>query len=277
MYALYNMLDVKTPVYALQAERMDFNQELKEKTSLLTEKGNFPMVEWMPTYIKVFLQKAWSRRGKDKYQVHQASYLLNNHEIERIKKEYQNQSGKQAKFISTNDITTSWLFTKNPKANNVMMAVNLRPRLDVLKNSPAQGNLAENYVAIQLLKKQDLQTPEAVRLSVNQCLNQKGHMKIPSEAETKQYLHGIHTNWVSFYKSIQISQSLKMISCEPVIDLIFLNLPLGFRMPMDEVLISYKCNDQDTVLWIASCAGALNEKMLDQDPMTGKKLHYLYL
>lgn len=210
---------------------------------------------------------------KSKYKVKQACYKVNLTQIDQVKKEYlmrRSDEFNDPAFISTNDILTSWFFTKNKKADNIMMSMDLRRRLSILHE-----NLAGNYLGVKCLKKYDIKYPENVRKAVDNTFGKNlGYASIPNFKDSTKYLWGLHTNWTSFYKPLVIDETLELENCQPMLQFNFPQI-MGMEMPLNEILISYRSNDDEITVYILNGAGAITEEDLDRDPMLSEKLYWV--
>ena len=105
---------------------------------------------------------------------------------EKIKNEYKSVNPESNKFISTNDILVHWMFSFNKKADWVIVAVDMRPRLESLKKS--KSFLAGNYLACPALRPEDISSPENIRTAMNDIFAKKynnGYLDLPT---TKQLM-----------------------------------------------------------------------------------------
>lgn len=200
IYRLYNMLDRLTPVYELDRNSsIHFMKQLAEKTSLAARSGEDPRRAhakrmWIPYLIKSLSR----RKNKNKYNHQIFSFKINPEKIKKVKLEYNTQTS----YVSTTDILTSWVYSFNPKADNIRIPIDLRPRLDCLKT-----NLAGNYLCAAYLRSEDIKTPLDVRMSLtSRLVKQFGqtYTKYGTFTDFRKYPYGTVTSFNKFYRKLNL-------------------------------------------------------------------------
>ena len=199
IFTLLHMLDDTSQISRLSPERYHYNcwnnQELFEETNLCDDKKE--EITWkVEKASKVGCAvKSWTRRNKG-YKNRVFYYKVDRDSVNKVKDNFRKEiSAKQEdpskkdenelnntnsdqenlltpdpnfqlplEFISTNDILTSEYFKLNSKANNILMSVDLRFRLESLKT---KYNLAGNYSSSLLLSDEDVKSALGVRKKVN--------------------------------------------------------------------------------------------------------------
>lgn len=275
LYNLFNMLDSKTLPRALDRQSINpktFLKEQAEFTKLLKADGKDFLEDFDGiSFMAPFFMKSISRMmNKQKYKPKIWNFKVNNDEINRIKSIYNNQVLRQ--FVSTNDILTSWLFCKNPKANFIQSAVDLRGRL------PSVGHdKAGNYLTLMLLDNKDIQSPLKLRELIKHRLSAQdksnpSHATFPGYKTIKTYIGGVSSNWTRFYKSVGL-EGLTLDMSTPFADEAALIFRMaGIDLAMEDNVIVFKCNDNETAVYIMSGSGKITDEDLLSDPMLAERL-----
>ena len=99
-----------------------------------------------------------------------------------------------------------------------------------------------------------------------------GHQSKAPLLAQKSYPGGFSTNWTAFYKPIKLN-GLKLELQVPFYDVSFLNMKLfGLPIAWEDNIIIFKCNDEDTGVYILSGTGKITEEKLKNDRMFLEKL-----
>ena len=116
------------------------------------------------------------------------------------------------KFVSTNDILTSW-FLKSDKLTFGIMAVNMRGRMTGITNT-----LAGNYEYSLHYFPQQYSTPLGIRKAlVNKAGLRTSRSDFSSVFERLRTRHGLVTNWASVHQDL-VLPGCKQIVHMPIID-----------------------------------------------------------
>ena len=277
MYALSNMIATDAEVKALNRNPLEHLDEINKFTCLSNESGG-DIVKDMggPGLMVPYLMKSISRQGKEKYKAKMFNFKVNEEEVQRYKDLY----NKDDKFVSTNDILTSWLFKKNEKANFIQLAVDLRGRCPSLTH-----DLAGNYLNLILLDNKDIQTPMGIREKINLRLsgpskfetfpNSKDttiHQALPGYKEVRKYCGGISSNWTRFYKSMRIDGLDHVFSCPFHDDQDLVVKMMGIEFTMEDNIIIFKCNDDEYGCYVFTASSRITGEDLKSDPMVGESI-----
>ena len=269
MYNIFNMLDPNCQPRTLDRTSVLYGKEIYKHTSLCGKNGKDTMMSDMFSTIAPMLMSAYGRSGNKKYTTQLYNFRINNEELNRVKEEYKDQEFPGS-FVSTNDILTSWLFTKNPKADFVQMAVDARKRIPILEN-----DLAGNYLLLAYLRKTDLASPIACRKLVQKrTCNKTGkdYQTMPTFSELRKYCGGISTNWSSFYKSFKLN-GLDLVSQTPFFDQGLIGQRfMGMDTLCEDNIIIFKANDKETGVYIFTGSAKISKEDLENDPMTNGRL-----
>jgi len=273
LYQVYNMLSLDKEPISLQMERIPYEDALKNETSFVCEDGKPFLDAFFGAHMMPFIRKSLHRARVNydgRYDFLNWIYKLDQTEIKKIKDQHSNAD---VPFISTNDIIVSWLFNFNKKADNVVVAADLRERLTHLKSSNrGEEFLAGNYVITPTLRHDDIKTPAAVRIALKDIFEKKtngsGHLKIPSGPELMKYNTGMSTNWCKFYKKVTIP-GLKLEMCVPH-QAIKLEKFMGVIPCCEEGVIVFQMNDNDIGLFIMAGSGRITTQRLEQSAIVGE-------
>ena len=131
-------------------------------------------------------------------------------EIQKIKDSHHEiqcmSCGKNANWVSTNDIITSWIKEIIPKADNIMLAINCRNRVEGIED-----NDAGNYLTCPFLTKHDLETPLNVRAWMNKVTRSGNNYPKLNYSDFKHFMGGVHTNWSRFYHDVTVDGFKQLI------------------------------------------------------------------
>jgi len=281
LYQVYNMLSFDKNPVALQRDRIPHAKELSEKTACVTKDGGDFLEGFFGAHMMPFLKKSIHRARVNydgRYDSHNWMYKLNQAEIQKIKD--QHSASDNCPFISTNDIITSWLFKFNKKADHVVVAADLRERLDSLKSCNRNGinggapYLAGNYIVAPFLRHDDLQSPENVRMALADVFDKKtngeGYLEMPTGRQLMKYNTGMNTNWCKFYQSVKIP-GMRLNMCCPHFDW-KVEKYMGVIPCMEEGVIVFKMNDDDVGLFIMSGSGRITTEKLEASGILGEAL-----
>ncbi len=239
-YKLYAMLDRNTDVRKLDAVRNHYY--IKLATAKLNGDNDTyeyffdPIVffNFMKTLIfrptpKVAIHRIsndWIRMQKNIFIENENKKTTTNNDNDNV-----NQS---VKFVSTNDILTSWYFNF-VRCDVGCMAMNLRDRLEGIT-----ADMAGNYEVLVGYQPQDYVTPDLIRKSI--ALQRRcGSEKLPTRFETlftKSKL-SILSSWVTFYKDVQLEQCSQQIHlpCVENKNMVSDNLGVIFRPNANELAL----------------------------------------
>ena len=267
MYALFNMFDEDTEAYSLKVERQQnyINESIKT-TNLVDKNGTDYRTAYRKKVILPLILKSFSRKNKDQYNMHYSVWKVNSDKIKEIKARYEDPVNNR--YVSTNDVITSWFFNLNPKSDNVLMAVNLRSRLKEILDDKMAGN----YLTLVPFRKDDITTPLACRKKLNYVFSKDppGYIELPTLAEQRKYLYGLTTNWCSFYKPLKIS-NLKMINVFPHF-VVSSSRIFGCNVAYEDGIVIFKMNDEEIGCSIITGSSKISEKLLDQQEILLEKL-----
>ena len=289
VYNIFNMLDDSNPnaIKTLDRNTIEYNDQLYKHTNLAGKNGRNLLLDFGVKDILPWLAKSYTRSGKAEYDVKLYNYKVNLDEVNKVKKEYENLAINQ--FVSTNDVLTSHFYQKNEKADYVNMNIDVRPRLMKYSfenegqnesenaSSPFHLDLAGNYVATLILRKQDLSSPLNIRKALNQkftkSTNKKtDHQKRPPYKVIRSYPCAVSTNWATFYKPVKID-GLELELQVPFFDEKSLDLrALGLKLCWEDSIIIFKCNDRDYGVYIITGSNKISEESLEGDVMFGERL-----
>ena len=282
-YNLWEMVSEDVEVRALNRESKEYNEEMYKHTNLCLKDGKDPMKKLPTLAMLPWMIKSYKRTGQEKYRNKVYNLVFNKEEINKIKNKYKGtnpSSSARGEWVSTNDILTSWLFSKNPKADYVLFAIDVRQRLKGF-----DLDLAGNYISIGMLRRNDHRKPTDVRNWINQNLTKKSSKikpqgvqgPLPTFNELKKYHGGVSTNWSTFYKSVRID-GLEHVFSTPWwghglwwIDDINMRV-LGMNVSMEDNIIIYKRNDEEVAGYIWTGSGQIDEEELLSDPMVLRRI-----
>ena len=277
-YNLWEMVSKDVKVRALNRESKEYNEEMYKQTNLCLKDGKDPVKKSPTLAILPWIIKSYKRTGQEKYRTKVYNFVFNKEEINRLKKFYEGtdpSSSARGEWVSTNDILTSWLFSKNPKADFVQFAVDVRQRLKGF-----DLDLAGNYIGIGMLRQKDHREPSDVRNWINQNLtknispnNPQGVQgPLPTFNDLKKYHGGVSTNWSTFYRSVRID-GLEHDFSTPWWDVNDIHKRvLGMNISMEDNIIIYKRNDEEVAGFIWTGSGRIDEEKLLSDPMVLRRI-----
>ena len=148
------MLDFKIEVFEISPVRVqDFEERMKNELSILPKGMSLQdyYKKIFGAYLPALIRKGFAQKWKGcKLQQHLLTFDMD--EIKKVKSKYNNK--ETGEFVSTNDVLVSWMREVVPKASNIMMAINLRERIESVKMTDGG-----NYLAAPILENADLETP----------------------------------------------------------------------------------------------------------------------
>jgi len=167
--------------------------------------------------------------------------------------------GKNANWVSTNDIITSWIKEIIPKADNIMMAIDCRGKLDSIGK-----NDGGNYVTTPFLSSSDLETPLQVRSFMNKVLRPNNKYQKLDKSDFKHFMGGVHTNLAKFYHHVE-PDGFKQLIHFPVVQI---EEKLGLRRLGIEInLVTFACNRDQLAGYVVS-----KRKDLSLEKLEGTKI-----
>ena len=247
---------------------------MQSTTSFVGKNGKAWTDQFYEASMGPFIKKSLYRQWKNKdgyYDCRGWMYKVDQKEIEKIKNEYK-LLAEPNKFISTNDILVHWMFSFNKKADWVIVAVDMRPRLESLKKS--KSFLAGNYLACPALRPEDISSPENIRKAMNDIFAKKynnGYLDVPTGKQLMKYNSGTSTNWCKFYKEVELP-GFKLEYCVPHFSTKFEKVS-GVIPTMEETIIIFKMNSVDIGVNVLSASGRITSEMLDdktKSPVLGE-------
>jgi len=270
VYKIWKMLAPEVEVTSLNPIRkQDFDQGLKSETSLLPEgctmeslysKLNSSVIPAM--LVKGFCQGVKGTTFKECFLKFDKKF------IEQEKAKYCDGT----KFVSTNDVLTSWfgnLIQKRnaPKFDNLMLAFDCRSRVPGVEQ-----NMTGNYITAPIMRKLDLETPKTVRNWINFVTEKGNSWKYPSYSEFRKFIGGINTNWVKFYHHVE-PKGLEQVIHFPVFADLDIRLGLGIPLGNELNIIIFKSGKEDISCYMYSrrddvtIEGLLREDMVEAQLM----------
>jgi len=213
LYHVWKMLDFKTEVFEISPVRVqDFEERMKNELSVLPQgmdlRDYYKKV--FGAYIPAVVRKGIAQKWKGcKLQQHLLKFDMD--EIKRVKSKYTNK--ETGDFVSTNDVLVSWMREVVPKASNIMMAINLRERIESVKMTDGG-----NYLAAPMLDNADLETPLTVRNWLKKRLVPGNETKVVTYDDFKKYSGGVNTNWSTFYHHVE-TDGWKQVCHFPVLNM----------------------------------------------------------
>lgn len=130
------------------------------------------------------------------------------------------------------------------------------------------------------LDKEDLKTSLSIRQKLNKLFQPKsenqpgdlGYQPIPSSSSKRKYLGGISTNWSAFYRPTKIT-GLDLETQVPFFDNENVEQKMfGLTIPMEDVIIIFRANDQDIGVYIMSGSSKIDVDKLASDAMYAGRL-----
>jgi hypothetical protein len=278
LYNIYNMINqdesnLSTQIRSLKIERQDYIQKAKQVTSVMGDDKNGHngeiMIQHQDSQQMPYIMKSISRQHKmDIYKPKVMNFRINKNEIERRKEEYSRKISNSdgIKFISTNDIITSWLFSMNSKADCNLMAINLRPRLNL------DNDLAGNYISAIYLNNDDTLSPINVRKRLNQILTPGTSQKVPNYKRFRANNGGVSTNWVSFYKKLDL-EGLEMKCQLPFFDENQLEEKfMGLSLTLEDNIIIFQADDDNIGAYVFTGSNRISKEMIMNSDMCKGKI-----
>lgn len=199
LYHVWKMLDFKIEVFEISPVRVqDFEERMKNELSILPKGMSLQdyYKNIFGAYLPALIRKGFAQKWKGcKLQQHLLTFDMD--EIKKVKSKYNNK--ETGEFVSTNDVLVSWMREVVPKASNIMMAINLRERIESVKMTDGG-----NYLAAPILENADLETPLTVRNWLKKRLVPGNDTKVLTYADFKKYSGGVNTNWSTFYHHVEM-------------------------------------------------------------------------
>jgi len=204
IYQIWKMLSFSEKVIHINPNRkQNFEEKLQEHFSMAPRGMSYSesQKETMNCWLKAAKKKGMAQKMK-KLEVKNYLLQFDLEEIKTIKSGYKSiqcmSCGKNANWVSTNDIITSWIKEIIPKAENIMMAIDCREKLDSIEK-----NDAGNYVTTPFLSSSDLETPLQVRSFMNKVLRPNNKYQKLDKSDFKHFMGGVHTNLAKFYHHVE--------------------------------------------------------------------------
>lgn len=267
-YQLCGMLDVNSSPKTIIVERIQDFKDISTDALGRTEE-----------IFYTSRQVSWGVTGTMMFKKTPEIFVkyLNSNWVEKQKEEFakniSSKAGKdisvEAKFISTNDILTSW-FSKLVKSDFTHMVVNFRERIPSVTHS--HGG---NYWKSILYQPPDYASPSLIRASLclpkedsaNDSVNRIAPLRrvvttsLPSFFRTAFFYRcAVVTNWAGFYQDVQLPDS-EMV----------LHLPIQTNVcPIQDLLIIFKPNKNDIAM--LSISRSLSDNQLVQEEVVGESI-----
>lgn len=204
IYQIWKQLSFSEKVIHINPERkQNFEEKLQEHFSMAPRGMSYSenQMETMKCWLKAAKNKGMAQKLK-KLEIKNHLLEFDLEEIKNIKTGYKSiqcmSCGKNANWVSTNDIITSWIREIIPKAGNIMMAIDCREKLDSIEK-----NDGGNYVTTPFLSNNDLETPLQVRSFMNKVLRPNNKYEKLDKSEFKHFMGGVHTNLAKFYHHVE--------------------------------------------------------------------------
>jgi len=225
-YQLHTMLSSTAPVRSLIVERVystsaDINAVIP---------GGLDTLLWMmsPGFL---LNVAGPMLLRRKPKLH--LFTINQPVIDKRKKEY--EANHKPKYISSNDVVTSELFSRTG-CDLMLMAVNFRGRLPKLT-----ADHAGNYQSFIAQQREDFASPEFIR-TASESYRRAVSGKLPGFLRSMRLKLGAITNSAGFYQDV-VLPGCKVLSHRPVI---VHESPLS---PFEHIAYIFKVrNDQTAII-----------------------------
>lgn len=280
LYNTNKMFDMHSEVRTLNRNSVHhYHEELENKTGLALKKRTenaldvFASMQALALMVKT-LGRGLSGKKKWKQLPFCRCYRINESEVAKIKSQHNTSDF----WVSTNDILTHKILTKNPNCNLGFILVDMRLRLECLSE-----DLVGNYLTGLILHEEDLKSIVTMRQCLNKKLPKKGSggnvekienfksdpQKLPGIFTlVKGYAGGLTTNWATFYAPVRL-EGLEMEYQLPVIDNRLDKKPVVFGTPMakEEGAILFKYNDHEHGVFVMSGSGTLEPEDFDKDPI----------
>jgi len=196
-YQLYGMLNEQSKPRALIVDRLQEFDAIHEGLV-----GSETKYWFKPLFIlKLVLKKLFCKPYLST--IHSVDFSA----IEDLKLEYKKQSHSPEEFISTNDILTSWYFSKF-KIDVGNIVVNTRDRLPQLTQDHAG-----NYQAIIMYQKGDFEQPSKIRESLKMLRRVNSDIPLTSSFQCavsgKKFAY--LTSWASTYMDVELPGCIQII------------------------------------------------------------------
>ena len=231
-YLIHNMFDYEAKVTSYIPDRQSsFPHKIEEKVGTSFQ-AYFKSV---PFIASVIFRSLFGRKK------HLHVFKVDSEKIKAIKEDYQRMSHSNslpssAKFISTNDILTSWFLSALQVSHSTML-VNYRNRIPEVQNYHIG-----NYVLMMLLNHRLYQSPEMIRYTLEHY--DQSMIKLPTLYETLQFQMASVTNWSTFYQEIRLTSSQPSIFHSPLItpDSV-ISMLIIFQPKPKELAVAIVCHD----------------------------------
>jgi hypothetical protein len=202
-YKIYDMLSMKNEVTRMVSTRGHSECRDNIMKYLLGGRSMWAYV-WLLAGILLFQKFESAGRG------HCKLFYIEDTAVTSIKGAYAKEH--PGKFISTNDVVTSWLAT-HLLLSFVMLAVNFRSRIAGMTDE-----LAGNYQGGMVMCQCDTNTPENVRNMVMSLKSAATPKNIPSLRKGLSCNGALVTNWATGSKDIVVLPKCTHIVHFPVMD-----------------------------------------------------------
>ena len=287
LYRLFNMMDSNTKVYALNRNTVQYIEYLRKETTLCDYTGRDPRLTHGKKMFLPFLVKSWARLRKKKAMKTKASLSVKQRQVDNNQYDYDikifdyrlnskylsqqkhNLNVEYGQPVSTFHIMTHWLFNFNDKADNIIIPIDLRGKLNHLSK-----NLAGNYLSAAYLRKDDLATPIDIKMAVNLKFFKsplgKNCTTYGSFNDFKKYPYGSVVCLDKFYRKLHLpGLELKML-----VPVFFVEVPTFYKVKMavEENMVLFKINDHEHGCYIICGSGRITEGKLEHEEVLGKRI-----
>jgi hypothetical protein len=231
-YSIYKMFDPQMDIIRLNAERVrDYWHNIEARDA---EEVTFPL---SAKYLLGFIVRFFLAKAPQQIQKVPLEWINDQ------KKKYNNGTT----FVSTNDIITH-LFFKISRCDVGTMAITFRNRLANINDT-----LAGNYEGLLLFTKNDYDTPESIRTTVN-TYRRCTQTRLPGFFTCLKSNFATITNWTTFYHHLEFNPEYK---CRPLLhlplrrpgDYLIKNHMVIFRPNPDEISLLYSMHGVDELIF----------------------------
>jgi hypothetical protein len=186
-YCLYGMLNADTEIRALQVKR-----DHKFKMKLDTAAAGYDTFPWIFTFgVTVNILKTLVFGSAPQVKARYIDNAAVTEEKAKIASKLEN-----GLFVSSNDVITSWYF-RSCRADVGIMAMNFRNRLDGIT-----GRLAGNYEGLMAYQRQDFESPEYIRRSLEPPYRRNRSGALPGTLSSVFSRISVLSSWVTFYTDL---------------------------------------------------------------------------
>jgi hypothetical protein len=274
LYSLYKMLDPTQPI--VRMDRKSVKSFLKsgiETTSVFPNHPD-PYKAILEQQMQVIMPACFNSAKERGEQGREIEYTLANVNMNQVKTEKSifKQSpefiNKELEFVSTNDILVSWLQKLCPKADCCDLAVNLRGRIPSLKS-----HTAGNYVYGPTMRKENYQSPAAVRKFVNSTFKSGNSWDMPTSEDRKDFVGAMSTNWATFYHHLELPGYEQKMHMPIPGD--FTMMVEGLELTISLIQIIFASNKNETcMLLITDRSDITVEGILKDEMVSGELMPY---